>query len=504
MPTTMIGGDFRIKNAAAVSAITLTTDNTGLNTESTKAADKNLVSATLNALANKLWYTAYTTGERNLTGKAEIAEGLTTSAASKRIEDITFDGTSGQGRYVYTPAVDPPPSTEQTKTEFTTRLRGVDEDQEYIDANVRQADGTYRFTKDSTITYQNDQGGLRSTIIPNEDVHIDATDRVLTIKNGSGIASVTQGAAIANSGKTLDIKAKTLKLLVNDTTSVAPLQTAWGIMSTGGTTNISGMTEIDVAGTERSKAIQAYGGTVTLEGLRAKANAASKDAVTLDVQGGGRINVNVKDGTVGSSEVMLDGNITARESGSRVDAALTTGTSYLKGLISGVGTLNLWLQNGAAWYNQEYTTQPTGFSSRLTNLAGGSDAAHAGVIFQKNDKDITIDNYSGYTKVFYEHDAAAPTTMKGGDFRIKNAATGSAITLTTDSAGLNTESTTAADKNLVSATLNALANKLWYIAYTTGERNLTGKAEIAEGLTTSAASKRVENITFNETTGPGG
>ena len=504
MPTTMIGGDFRIKNAAAGSAITLTTDNVGLNTESTKAADKNLVSATLNALANKLWYTAYTTGERNLTGKAEIAEGLTTSAASKRIEDITFDGTSGQGSYVYTPAVDPPPSTEQTKTEFTTRLRGVDEDQEYIDANVRQADGTYRFTKDSTITYQNNEGGLRSTIIPNEDVHIDATDRVLTIKNGSGIASVTQGAAIANSGKTLDIKAKTLKLLVNDTTSVAPLQTAWGIMSTGGTTNISGMTEIDVAGTERSKAIQAYDGTVTLEGLRAKANAASKDAVTLDVQGDGRINVNVKDGTVGSSEVMLDGNITARESGSRVDAALTTGTSYLKGLISGVGTLNLWLQNGAAWHNEEYTAQPTGFTSRLSNLTGGSNASNAGVIFQKNANDITIDNYSGHARVFYEHDAATPTTIKGGDFRIKNAATGSTITLTTDNVGLNTESTKAADKNLVSATLNALANKLWYMAYTTGERNLTGKAEIAEGLTTSAASKRVENITFNETTGQGG
>ncbi|EJP30244.1 autotransporter beta-domain protein [Selenomonas sp. FOBRC9] len=500
-PTTIIGGALKIGKAAADSIITLTTDNSGLNTEAASGADKKLVDDTLNALANKLWYTAYTTGERNLTGKAEIAEGLTTSAASKRIENITFDNTTGQGSYTTTSPT--PPSTEQTTTEFTTRLRGTDSDQEYIDANVRQVDGTYRFTKDSTITYQNDQGGLRSTIIPNEDVHIDATDRVLTIKNGSGIASVTQGAAIANSGKTLDIKAKTLKLLVNDTTSVAPLQTAWGILSMGGTTNISGMTEIDVAGTERSKAIQAYGGTVTLEGLRAKANAASKDAVTLDVQGDGRINVNVKDGTVGSSEVMLDGNITARESGSRVDAALTTGTSYIKGLISGVGTLNLWLQNGAAWHNEEYTAQPTGFASRLTNLAGGSDASHAGVIFQRNDKDITIDNYSGHTRVFYAHDAATPTAMIGGDFRIKNAAAGSAITLTTDSVGLNTESTKAVDKNRVSATLNALANKLWYTAYTTGERNLTGKAEIAEGLTTSAASKRIEDITFDTASGQG-
>ena len=508
-PTTIYGGKLTIGKAAAGSLVRMVTDNTGLNTESAKSADKNLVSATLNALANKLWYTAYTTGERNLTGKAEIAEGLTTSSASKRVENITFNESTGQGGYAYTPAVDPPKppqpgQDEQTTTEFTKPLIGTDSDQEYIDAHVRQADGTYRFTKDSTITYQNNVSGARGAIMPSADVHINAADRVLTIKSGSGIASVTQGAAIANYGKGLDIKAKTLKLLVNGTTSAAPLQTAWGILSTGGTTNISGMTEIDVAGTERSKAVQAYDGTVTLEGLRAKANAASKDAVTLDVQGTGRINVNVKDGTVGSNEVMLDGNITARESGSRVDAALTTGTSYLKGLVSGVGTLNLWLQNGAVWHNEEYTTQPTGFSSRLSNFTGGSDASRAGVIFQKNNYDISIDNYSGHARVFYKHDAGTPTTIIGGDLRIKNAAAGSGITLATDNVGLNTESTKAADKNLVSATLNALANKLWYTAYTTGERNLTGKAEIAEGLTTSSASKRVENITFNESTGQGG
>ena len=312
-PTTIIGGDFRINNAAGGSAVTLTTDNVGLNTESAKAADKNLVSATLNALANKLYYTAYTSGQRSLSGKVEIAEGLTASSASKRLENITFDTASGQGSYLYTPAVEPPPpSTEQTTTEFTTRLLGADADQEYIDANVRQADGTYRFTKDSNITYQNDVSGLRGTITTRADIHIDAADRVLTIKNGSGITSVTQGAGIVNTGKALDIKAKTLKLLVNDSTSAVPLQTTWGILSTGGATNISGTTEIDVAGTDRSKAVQAYGGTVTLEGLHAKVNAASQDAATLDVQGNGRINLNIKDGTVGSSEVMLDGSIVSR------------------------------------------------------------------------------------------------------------------------------------------------------------------------------------------------
>ena len=104
-------------------------------------------------------------------------------------------------------------------------------------------------------------------------------------------------------------------------------------------------------------------------------------------------------------------------------------------------------------------------------------------VVARYDFDISIDNYSGHTRVFYEHEDLEPTTMFGGDFRIKNAAAGSVVTLTTDSTGLNTGSAKAADKNLVNATLNALANKLWYTAYTTGERNLTGKAEIAEGLT---------------------
>lgn len=55
--------------------ILLRTDNKGLNTSSTKAADKNLVSATLNKLANKLYYEAYTKGEKNLTGKWRSPKG---------------------------------------------------------------------------------------------------------------------------------------------------------------------------------------------------------------------------------------------------------------------------------------------------------------------------------------------------------------------------------------------------------------------------------------------
>jgi len=69
----------------------------------------------------------------------------------------------------------------------------------------------------------------------------------------------------------------------------------------------------------------------------------------------------------------------------------------------------LTLQNGAVWTNEDYNTQKSALiaakftGSQLLSLKGGDDAAHAGVIFQKDSKDIAIDNYSGNTRVFYAH-----------------------------------------------------------------------------------------------------
>ena len=58
-------------------------------------SDDAAVHKTLNALAGKLYYDAAAT-ERHLKGKAMIAEGLTASSASKKLEDITFKA-NGQG-----------------------------------------------------------------------------------------------------------------------------------------------------------------------------------------------------------------------------------------------------------------------------------------------------------------------------------------------------------------------------------------------------------------------
>ena len=53
-------------------------------------ANEETVKNTLNALANKLYYTASTTGENNLDGTVEIAEGLTTGSYVYRKGDIAF------------------------------------------------------------------------------------------------------------------------------------------------------------------------------------------------------------------------------------------------------------------------------------------------------------------------------------------------------------------------------------------------------------------------------
>ena len=146
------------------------------------------------------------------------------------------------------------------------------------------------------------------------------------------------------------------------------------------------------------------------------------------------------------------------------------------------------------------------------NLAGQSNQGQVTSITEAPDSemgDVFIDNYSGNATVIYKHDTTVPAdpneglSMKGGDFKVEKAAANSGITLRTDNAGLNTASTKAADKNLVSGTLNKLANKLYYTAYKDGEKNLSGKVEIAEGLTAQSASKRIENMTYKDANGQG-
>ena len=597
-PTDILGGTFTVTKAQPGSGITLITDSKGLNVDSSKAADKNLVSETLNALANKLFYTAYKNGETNLAGKVEIAEGLTSSSLSKRMEDVTFKESNGQGQYLYTPASDIP--EEQTETAFTDTITGVKaKDMKYVNTGVRKENGTYKFTKDSEITVA--AGGPAVKV--EEDVIIRADGKTLKMKTveGSGtVYGINQSTAkkAEITAKNLDVEVTSTSRaegihMANSNAAIRPEMTINGNVNlkVSGTANtlgayiqgnsrltVNGNVTADVDG--HNGGFSYYGATglystsnmgpnsmgadITVNGnvdLKGKAHGifANAGGSKVTVNGGGSIevdkastnpyaairaedgivNMNVKldsnGNAVGSldKKVNIKGNLAVttgavnavdkRGTLSQINLGLTTADSTLHGVVYNAfpdegkkageltfkGEANLFLANGAAWMNEKYGDTGTSWGgknfegSHLTRLAGGVSADKAGQIFQKDTGNITVDNYSGYTDVYYAHEETAPKTMIGGDFIIRKAASGSGISLITDNKGLNTSSNASADKNLVSETLNALANKLFYKAYADGEKNLTGFVKIAEGLTSSEAVLKTGNITFKKDNGQG-
>ena len=597
-PTDILGGTFTVTKAQPGSGITLITDSKGLNVDSSKAANKNLVSETLNALANKLFYTAYKNGETNLAGKVEIAEGLTSSSLSKRMEDVTFKESNGQGQYLYTPATDIP--EEQTETAFTDTITGVKaKDMKYVNTGVRKEDGTYKFTKDSEITVA--AGGPAVKV--EEDVIIRADGKMLKMKTveGSGtVYGINQSTAkkAEITAKNLDVEVTSISRaegihMANSNAAIRPEMTINGNVNlkVSGTANtlgayiqgnsrltVNGNVTADVDG--HNGGFSYYGATglystsnmgpnsmgadITVNGnvdLKGKAHGifANAGGSKVTVNGGGSIevdkastnpyaairaedgivNMNVKldsnGNAVGSldKKVNIKGNLAVTTGAvnevdkkgtlSQINLGLTTSDSTLQGVVYNAfpdegkkageltfkGEANLFLANGAAWMNEKYGDTGTSWGgknfegSHLTRLAGGVSADKAGQIFQKDTGNITVDNYSGYTDVYYAHEETAPKTMIGGDFIIRKAASGSGISLITDNKGLNTSSNASADKNLVSETLNALANKLFYKAYADGENNLTGFVKIAEGLTSSEAVLKTGNITFKKDNGQG-
>lgn len=208
--------------------------------------------------------------------------------------------------------------------------------------------------------------------------------------------------------------------------------------------------------------------------------------------------INVNTGTAGTApgtqKVQLNGDVFAR-SGAHVNMALTTSDSYLHGIVDNGGTVNMWLQNGATWTNEARNTRyaednedvGSNGASHITKFVGGSTAANAGIINQKSDQAITIDNYSGHATVNY-----GTMTKNGAGVTISAAAPQSAVTVSGDRAGLS-------DREA----METLAKKLSYTGYTEGERNLTGTVKVNEGLTTRSVA-RTGAISFDAATGEGG
>ena len=523
-PTNILGGSFTIGQADAGSNITLITDNRGINkgfNAYDKAEDQNTVNEVLNKLAQKLFYTA---NDGKLAGTVKIASGLTASSAALKTGDISFSTdatgtkTPGQGFYEYTVTDD---------TVITDPITG-NLDKKYVNMGIETEKGIYNFTKDTVINvtkgdYSSNLSAIESSggpITINADgQNLDVAYHVL---KGSNVARAVATGLSYGKSKDITIKAKSLKLST-DTTGFR----AQGVYATGGKITIDADTTITTsAQTESNGIYSGSGGTVTMNGnLDIQEDSKAANYIALNSDDNGIINVNVKDGKAGAGIVKIDGDVYTKSAetydywedettstSSTVNLALQGKDSSWNGrslyeVTSGddstsYGTFNLWLTDGATWTNEKNGKEvPSGFTgSHVTNFTGGADAAHAGNIFQKDGKNLTIDKYSGNTNIFYAHsgNGEAADNYAAGDTIIKHAAEGSVVSMITDNSGIAMD-----NEYSVANVLNALAGKLTYSNYVNGENNLTGYVKIADGLTASSKAMQTGDISFSSKDGKG-
>ena len=522
-PTNILGGSFTIGQAKDGSAITLITDNQGITkgfTAKDKAEDQNTVNEVLNKLAQKLFYTA---NDGKLAGTVKIASGLTASSAALKTGNISFSTdttgtkTPGQGFYEYTAADD---------SVLTAKITGGN-DTKYENLGIETEKGIYNFTDDATIavtqgTYDSNLGAIESSGGP---ITINAAGKSLDVSyhvlKGSNVARAV-ATGLRTGIKDVTIKAKSLKLST-DTTGFR----AQGVYATGGKISIDADTTISTsAQTESNGIYSGNGGTVTMNGnLTIQKDSKAANYIALKSDDNGVINVNMKDGKAGTGVVKIDGDVFTKSAESydywEDETTSTTSTVNLAlqgkdsswngrslyGVTSGddstdYGIFNLWLADGASWTNEKNgKVVPSGFTgSRVTKFTGGSDVAHAGNIFQKDSKALTIDNYSGYTNIYYAHEGngEAAENYKAGDTIIKKAAEGSVVSLITDNTGIVMD-----NEYSVANVLNALAGKLTYSNFTKDENNLTGFVKIADGLTASSQTLQTGSIAFSKKDGKG-
>ena len=508
-------GDTVIKSAAKDSVVSLITDNTGIT-----MGNKESVANVLNALAGKLTYTNFATGEKNLKGYVKIADGLTASSAALKTGDISFSTettgtkTPGQGYYECDAVAE---------NTFTDKITGGN-DKKYVEAGIEKEKGIYDFTDNTIINvtkgdYSSELGAIESSggpITINADgQNLDVSYHVL---KGSNVARAVATGLSYGKSKDVTIKADSLKLST-DTTGFY----GQGVYATGGKITIDANTTITTsAQTESNGIYSGSGGTVTMNGnLDIKKDSKAANYIALKSDDNGVINVNVKNGKAGAGIVKIDGDVLTKSAetydywedettstSSTVNLALQGADSSWSGRSlyeitssgddkTGYGSFNLWLTDGATWINEKNGKEvPSGFAgSHVTSFTGGADAAHAGNIFQKDSKNLTIDKYSGNTNIFYAHEGngEAAANYKAGDTIIKAATAGSAVSLITDNTGIAME-----NANGVAKVLNALAGKLTYSNFAKGEKNLTGVVKIADGLTASSAALETGDISFDD------
>ena len=378
-------------------------------------------------------------------------------------------------------------------------------------------------------------------------LHADGDGSTIALKDGtiSGAVLAENKGTITTSGAALkgDVKAAS-----NGTVALTNGSTSEGITADGGTITTDGT---EVAGDALAKAngtvtmtngkagtLTADGGTVTTNGTEVAGDALAKENGTVAMTNGKAASVTADGGTASTDGTEVDGLISAKNGGkasmrngsakglsadkdSTVTAELDKADAKLDGDVANEGTASISLSNGASWTGDSTgtgtTTASIGSGSTWTGASsnGNTSVALEGTWKQTGASTVdtltgkggTLDksadgagetkiaNYSGHMSILYSHNESTPTEINGAVTTVGQAADGSSISLITDSKGLSMNSRRVNDRNTVSETFNQLAHKLHYTA---NDGKLAGRLKIAEGLTSSSAALRTENITFDK------
>jgi len=564
-PTKIIGGNVTVKSATKDSAITLRTDSSGIDMTN----DESLRSIFTN-MAQKLTYSAYTSGEDNLDGYVEIAEGLTAGAVAQKISDITFDKTTGKGSV-----------GNDILTPINAVITGnITKDSTYVDRGILTVDddkSTYNFTQKTIINNTINVEGAT----PNPSnmkyaiaINPDAGKEVILNMNGNDLVvenNIGQGQMAQSTSAIIYALAKGSKITINDpgaidlstfsqayyaagmaagdryASAATPCEVTinnaadWnhavkirGKMGMGGVgsgsifnVNWTGIKtfnhgHVDIKGYADMYSFGAWclsaigdDGYINIGGGKL----VSQDYAAVDAYSAGTIRLNTTGTGVsmvaGNNDLMVEGNLRSTGqwvgagSGGIINAAFINKDSYLAGIAdSPVGEVNIALQNGALWTNQDggfrygdSSSFDATKESTVNNFYGGKDRASEGTIYQKQNGDITIKNYQGYSTICFDRDTKDLTKILGGDVIVnhasKDGSNNASIAMRTDSSGLDLNNAAT-----VTSVLNNLAGKLYYYGYTIGEENLSASAEIAEGLTSSSIKKNAD-ILFDKNSGVG-
>ena len=460
-------GDTIIRSAAEGSAVSLITDNSGIAMDNEYS-----VANVLNALAGKLTYSSFVTGEKNLTGYVKIADGLTASSAAKQTGNIAFNADTGKGS-LENGSLKPGFTYPETQVPESNKLKqgitgDAKTDYEYKKDGILKEDGTYVFTQDPTKIEVESGAAVDAT---DKDIVIDTTKAKLELKGETGINA---------NGADVNVKGNT------GISGNVGINAENGNVTLNGSSTISGTDAAIKAGADANVVVKGNNSALTING-------------SINADGG---NITVDSGKASST---INGDVDAANGGSIV-INLTEKNSEMTGgyNVDGDSSIVMNLANGATWHltdgeeaaGMSLLRMAKGAADAGLTINGGKTEAEKGFLdMTKRTKTLDIAHYSGWETVIYDHEGKGDKVedYKSGDTVIAKAEKGSGVILSTDNSGIDMK-----NKNAVEATLKALAQKVTYSDHEENGSNLTGKVQIADGLTASSASKYLGNMRWDE------